>query len=190
MPLKGKKSILKTPANKPINEPLTEKRSHSVAHMADKESPCLNIKKRKTKPSSIDTTADITDVTQSTSFVESQSYPLMEGKLTDPPPGEDIRRLTNLVECPLNANEQALLDFSTENLNQWALSGFEMINEFENLVKRAILARIKLNSKFHLLQQTINLHAKGLESHATALEAKSKKIGNMSSAILQEMNEA
>lgn len=188
MPVKGKKSILKTPASKPLEEPLPEKRSYNAV---DKESPCLNIKKRKMKPSSLDdTSADISDTTHPTSFVADQSYPLMDGKLSDPLPGEDVRQLTNLVQSPLNANEQALLEFSTENLNQWSLSGFEMINEYENLIKRAILARIKLDSKFQLLKQTIDLHAKGLESHGTALEAKSKKIGNMSSAILREMNEA
>lgn len=84
-------------------------------------------------------------------------------------------------------NEKQFFDFVHLNFDQWCEKSIEFNKEYENLMKKVILARMKFDKRVKFLKNNLDTFALNLEKYGTEINKRSEILKEYCSKIVDEI---
>jgi hypothetical protein len=87
----------------------------------------------------------------------------------------------------LDENEKQFSEYVHYDFKQWSEQSQSFVNEYDELLKRVILARIKFNKRFQFLKKNLDEFAINLENHGGEITKKSEILKEYCNKIVTEI---
>ena len=91
-------------------------------------------------------------------------------------------------EKELDSNEQQFFEFVHMNFEQWSEQSTSFIKEYDALMKRVILARLRFDKRVKFLKDNLDTFALNLEKYGTEVNKRSEILKEYCSKIVDEID--
>lgn len=88
----------------------------------------------------------------------------------------------------LDSNEKQFFEFVHMNFEQWSEQSISFIREYDTLMKRVILARLKFDKRVKFLKDNLDTFALNLEKYGTEINKRSEILKEYCSKIVDEID--